>query len=133
MPFYHRLGAIPRKRHTQFRDSSGGLYHEELMGNESFMGAASLLYHLHPPTLMRELGPLEWLRAAGPAALIAALSLALYFVERVEGVRSLRPFFAVSFAFAFVLRAVVALDAASTEVAARLVNLQVTARIAAAP
>ncbi|MCU0889378.1 MAG: HlyD family efflux transporter periplasmic adaptor subunit [Rubritepida sp.] len=32
-----------------------------------------------------------------------------------------------------VLRAVVALDAASTEVAARLVNLQVTARIAAAP
>ena len=59
MPYYHRLGRIPAKRHTIFRSPSGALYHEELMGNESFMGAASLLYHLHPPTLMRELGPLE--------------------------------------------------------------------------
>jgi homogentisate 1,2-dioxygenase len=50
MPFYHCLGEIPRKRHTQFRDPSGRLYHEELIGNEGFSGLSSLLYHVHPPT-----------------------------------------------------------------------------------
>jgi len=45
MPFYHTLGQIPHKRHTQFRKPSGGLYREELMGLEGFSGVQSLLYH----------------------------------------------------------------------------------------
>ncbi|MBX9929585.1 MAG: homogentisate 1,2-dioxygenase [Gemmatimonadaceae bacterium] len=50
MPFYHTLGRIPRKRHIAFRRPDGGLYAEQLMGNEGFTGPASLLYHIHPPT-----------------------------------------------------------------------------------
>src|SRR6185436_3878718 len=50
MPIYHTLGSIPRKRHTVFRRPDGGLYAEELMGHEGFIGTASLLYHIHPPT-----------------------------------------------------------------------------------
>ena len=38
MPFYHKLGDIPHKRHTQFRKPNGGLYREELMGLEGFSG-----------------------------------------------------------------------------------------------
>lgn len=50
MPIYYRLGTIPPKRHTVFRRPDGGLYSEQLMGNEGFTGPASLLYHVHPPT-----------------------------------------------------------------------------------
>lgn len=50
MPYYYRLGSIPHKRHTQFRQADGSLYHEELMGIHGFAGIQSLLYHLHPPT-----------------------------------------------------------------------------------
>jgi len=50
MPIYHTLGSIPRKRHTVFRRPDGGLYAEELMGHEGFVGTSSLLYHTHPPT-----------------------------------------------------------------------------------
>ena len=50
MPIYHTLGRLPRKRHLAFRKPDGGLYAEQLMGNEGFTGPASLLYHLHPPT-----------------------------------------------------------------------------------
>ncbi len=50
MPIYHTLGSIPRKRHTVFRRPDGGLYAEELMGHEGFVGNSSLLYHVHPPT-----------------------------------------------------------------------------------
>ena len=50
MPIYHTLGGIPRKRHTVFRRPDGGLYAEELMGHEGFVGTSSLLYHTHPPT-----------------------------------------------------------------------------------
>jgi homogentisate 1,2-dioxygenase len=53
MPSYHTLGRIPRKRHTVFRRPDGGLYAEELMGHEGFVGASSLLYHVHPPTTVR--------------------------------------------------------------------------------
>jgi homogentisate 1,2-dioxygenase len=45
MPFYHRLGEIPHKRHTQFRKADGGLYREEVMGLEGFSGLQSILYH----------------------------------------------------------------------------------------
>ena len=54
MPFYHRLGSIPHKRHTQFRSARGDLYHEELMGIHGFAGIQSLLYHLRPPTAVHD-------------------------------------------------------------------------------
>src|ERR1700740_2455564 len=50
MSYYFKLGQIPHKRHTQFRQADGSLYHEELMGLRGFSGAKSLLYHLRPPT-----------------------------------------------------------------------------------
>ncbi len=50
MPFYHRLGSIPHKRHTQFRKPDGRLYSEELMGTRGFSGVQSILYHHTPPT-----------------------------------------------------------------------------------
>jgi homogentisate 1,2-dioxygenase len=50
MPFYYAMGKIPHKRHTQFRKPDGGLYSEELFGEEGFSGVESLLYHQHPPT-----------------------------------------------------------------------------------
>lgn len=52
MPFYYRLGAIPHKRHTQFRKPDGSLYSEQVMGTKGFSGIQSLLYHHHPPTAL---------------------------------------------------------------------------------
>jgi homogentisate 1,2-dioxygenase len=63
MPIYHTLGRIPRKRHTAFRKPDGGLYAEQLMGNEGFTGPSSLLYHVHPPTTVlavKRLRDLVW-------------------------------------------------------------------------
>ena len=45
MPFYHKLGELPHKRHTQFRKPDGKLYREELMGLEGFSSIQSILYH----------------------------------------------------------------------------------------
>lgn len=50
MPYYHHLGEIPRKRHVQFRSSSGQLYREQLISTEGFSDIYSLTYHLHAPT-----------------------------------------------------------------------------------
>ncbi len=50
MPIYHRMGKIPRKRHSIFRREEGALYPEELVGSRGFSGASSLLYHLNRPT-----------------------------------------------------------------------------------
>jgi homogentisate 1,2-dioxygenase len=50
MPYYHQLGQIPHKRHTQFRKPDGGLYSEQLFSTEGFSNDYSLLYHMHPPT-----------------------------------------------------------------------------------
>ena len=55
MSYYYTLGQIPHKRHTQFRQPDGSLYHEELMGIRGFVGDKSLLYHLRPPTDVREI------------------------------------------------------------------------------
>lgn len=55
MPFYHTLGQIPPKRHTQFEKPQGmGLYYEQLFGTIGFDGMSSLLYHVHRPTMVRE-------------------------------------------------------------------------------
>lgn len=50
MPFYHRLGEFPQKRHVQYRKPDGTLYWEQLMGTKGFSGVSSLLYHNNPPT-----------------------------------------------------------------------------------
>jgi homogentisate 1,2-dioxygenase len=50
MPVYHRLGKLPPKRHSIFRQADGSLHPEELVGNHGFTGPSSLLYHLHAPT-----------------------------------------------------------------------------------
>jgi|SRR6185312_10172489 len=52
MPYYHKAGTIPQKRHTVFRKKDGTLYQEELVGTQGFSGSASLVYHLYPPTLI---------------------------------------------------------------------------------
>lgn len=54
MPFYHKLGDIPHKRHTVFRKKDGGLFHEQLFGTAGFDGMSSLLYHFEPPTIVKE-------------------------------------------------------------------------------
>ena len=50
MPYYRQVGALPPKRHTQFRKTDGGLYAEELMGADGFSAESALLYHEHLPT-----------------------------------------------------------------------------------
>jgi homogentisate 1,2-dioxygenase len=50
MPYYRMSGEIPKKRHIRFHRPEGGLYAEELMGEEGFSSDSSLLYHAHPPT-----------------------------------------------------------------------------------
>ena len=54
MPIYHHLGQLPPKRHTQFRQPDGSLYHEQLFGTVGFDGMSSLLYHLRPPTQVKD-------------------------------------------------------------------------------
>ncbi len=56
MPIYHRLGKIPPKRHIQFRKPDGELYYEQLFGTVGFDGMSSLLYQVHRPTIIREMG-----------------------------------------------------------------------------
>ncbi|HNA90186.1 MAG TPA: homogentisate 1,2-dioxygenase [Anaerolineales bacterium] len=60
MPFYHKLGQIPHKRHVQFRKPNGKLYREEVMGLEGFSSLQSILYHhFLPPRVKKteDLGP----------------------------------------------------------------------------
>lgn len=55
MPIYHRLGKVPPKRHTIFRQPDGSLYNEQLFGTIGFDGMSSLLYHIHRPTQVKEI------------------------------------------------------------------------------
>jgi homogentisate 1,2-dioxygenase len=52
MAYYRRVGEVPPKRHTQFRDPVGVLYSEELMGEEGFSSDSSRLYHKGTPSAM---------------------------------------------------------------------------------
>jgi len=56
MPIYHKLGSIPPKRHTVFNKPNGDLYYEQLFGTIGFDGMASLSYHHHRPTMIKEIG-----------------------------------------------------------------------------
>ncbi|MCB0426580.1 MAG: homogentisate 1,2-dioxygenase, partial [Mangrovimonas sp.] len=55
MPFYHKLGKIPPKRHIQFRKPDGSLYYEQLFGTVGFDGMYSNIYHEHRPTMVKEI------------------------------------------------------------------------------
>ena len=59
MPRYHTLGKIPAKRHTTFKKADGSLYQEELFGTAGFIGMSSLIYHIHPPTVVTEVKRLK--------------------------------------------------------------------------
>ncbi|GJF27988.1 putative homogentisate 1,2-dioxygenase [Kitasatospora sp. NE20-6] len=59
MAHYRQLGDIPRKRHTQHRTPEGGLYYEELMGEEGFTSDSSLLYHRGIPSAVVDARPWE--------------------------------------------------------------------------
>jgi homogentisate 1,2-dioxygenase len=59
MPIYHKLGKIPPKRHTIFEKPNGGYYYEQLFGTVGFDGMASLLYHIHRPTMVKEILQVE--------------------------------------------------------------------------
>jgi homogentisate 1,2-dioxygenase len=55
MPFYHKLGKIPPKRHTQFRKPNGSLYSEQLFGTIGFEGMSTNSYHMYRPTMVKEI------------------------------------------------------------------------------
>ncbi len=55
---YVSMGRLPAKRHTQFREN-GTLLTEEVMGYEGFSGNESILYHLHSPCRVAEVGDFE--------------------------------------------------------------------------
>jgi homogentisate 1,2-dioxygenase len=57
MAFYRSVGDIPPKRHTQHRRPDGGLYYEELMGEEGFTSDSSLLYHRGVPSALVDARP----------------------------------------------------------------------------
>ncbi|MCY7365978.1 MAG: homogentisate 1,2-dioxygenase [Frankiaceae bacterium] len=59
MPYYRSAGSISRKRHTQHRRPDGGLYYEELVGEEGFSSDSSLLYHRGIPSAMVDARPWE--------------------------------------------------------------------------
>ena len=50
--FYRRVGSVPRKRHTVHCDEHGNRLIEELVGEEGFAAASSLLYHRHSPSAL---------------------------------------------------------------------------------
>lgn len=56
MPFYHKLGKIPNKRHTVFKSPEGKHYYEQLFGTVGFAGMSTLLYHIHRPTMVKYIG-----------------------------------------------------------------------------
>ena len=60
MPFYQKLGEMPRKHHIWFhRNGAGpgykneGIYYEHVVTTEGFNEAYSIMYHLRPPTRVR--------------------------------------------------------------------------------
>ncbi|MDT0305017.1 homogentisate 1,2-dioxygenase [Streptomonospora wellingtoniae] len=59
MAYYRRVGEVPPTRHTQHRTPEGGLYYEELMGEEGFSSDSSLLYHRNIPSAIVDARPWE--------------------------------------------------------------------------
>ena len=59
MAHYQQRGEVPPKRHTQHRRPDGGLYSEELMGQEGFSSDSALLYHVGIPSAIVDATPWE--------------------------------------------------------------------------
>ncbi|MBS1516887.1 MAG: homogentisate 1,2-dioxygenase [Bacteroidetes bacterium] len=57
MPFYHKSGKIPQKRHTQFRQPDGSLYKEELLSTIGFDSISTNAYHINSPAKIKEISP----------------------------------------------------------------------------
>ena len=60
MPYYQKLGEMPRKHHIWFqRNGAGpgykneGIYYEHVFTTQGFDEAFSICYHLRPPTRVR--------------------------------------------------------------------------------
>ena len=64
MSHYQRVGDVPSKRHTWHRGPDGRRLAEELMGEEGFSGASSLLYHLHSPSAITGVDAVQMIRSA---------------------------------------------------------------------
>jgi len=85
MSRYHSLGSIPPKRHTTFEKPGGGLYQEELFGTAGFVGMSSLIYHVHPPTVVSEVRQVKDLSAKiGIEKNMKALSFKGFSLPQVE-------------------------------------------------
>ncbi|HEY2427988.1 MAG TPA: homogentisate 1,2-dioxygenase [Acidimicrobiales bacterium] len=57
MSYYTRVGDVPRKRHIWSEGGDGRRLAEELMGEDGFNGASSLLYHVHSPSAITGVEP----------------------------------------------------------------------------
>ncbi len=61
MPFYRKLGSVPRKRHINHPQAPGyrneGIYYEEVVTTAGFGRAYSIVYHLRPPTRVTKVEP----------------------------------------------------------------------------
>lgn len=55
MPYYHKLGNIPHKRHMQFRKPDSSLYSKQLFSTEGFSNDYSLLYRAERGAYRQEL------------------------------------------------------------------------------
>jgi homogentisate 1,2-dioxygenase len=59
MAYYRNVGNVPHKRHVQHRTPEGGLYYEELMGEEGFSSDSTLMYHTYIPAAIKDVQPWE--------------------------------------------------------------------------
>ncbi len=59
MPYYRQVGTIPPKRHTRHGTPEGFAYAEELMGQEGFASRSALLYHVHSPSAITAIEPVD--------------------------------------------------------------------------
>jgi homogentisate 1,2-dioxygenase len=59
MTIYHKLGEMPRKKHTAFYKSDGSLHKEQLVSTKGFSGIYHNKYHLHAPTQVSGLKEIE--------------------------------------------------------------------------
>jgi homogentisate 1,2-dioxygenase len=61
MPYYRKIGLLPKKRHTEHRHEPGfrgeGIYYEEVVTIGGFGRAYSICYHHRPPTRVRKVEP----------------------------------------------------------------------------
>jgi homogentisate 1,2-dioxygenase len=59
MPYYRRVGTVPRKRHTKATGADGSRLYEELLGTEGFSRESALLYHRCSPSAILGVEPVE--------------------------------------------------------------------------